>query len=139
MQDRPTSRELLALVAELLAGRVAPALDGAGEVALAREVASAVEVLGLLEREAQLGTGHLLKEREALCRLLDLDTEDLLPGSLADQVADLNQQLAADIDDHRLSAAAERRVRDVVLAMVANKLAVVHPGWADWDSGVEVP
>lgn len=134
MQDRPTARELLATVAGFLREELLPALDGP----LRYRTLVAANLIEILEREEALGASNLLRERELLCNLLDLSTEDLVPGSLPEQVADLNQQLASEIDAGDFDAR-ERPLWTALEEITRAKLAVCRPGYDEYDSAVERP
>ena len=93
MQDRPTSTELLATLAEFMEAELMPALDGP----LAYRARVAANLLHILQREDALGAGALQRECAALRELLG--PEGNAPtGPLADQALELNRRLAAAID-----------------------------------------
>ena len=92
MQDRPTAAELLATVAGYLEDELMPALDGP----LAYRTRVAANLVRILQREDSLGPASLRSERDLLCGLLDCNPP--VSDSLAEQVLELNRQLAAAID-----------------------------------------
>ncbi len=134
MQDRPTARELLATVAGFLRDELLPALDGP----LRYRTLVAANLLGILEREEAHGVPSLLRERELLCDLLALSPEDLLPGALPEQVADLNQQLAAEIDGGAFDAR-QRPLWAALEEVTRAKLAICRPGYDAYDPALERP
>jgi len=116
-QDRPTASELLAAIADFLREEAIPALDRA-EPRLGFQMRVAVNALGILEREAQLGPAADAAEHTRLVTLLGRD------GSLAD----LNRELA------RQLRGGERDERDTGLmahleATIADKIAIANPKW----------
>lgn len=125
MLDRPDARELLATLAAFLHAEVLPAVDGP----LAHRVRVAISVLEGLERESRLGTGVRVRQRQRLCELLGLGTEDLLPGALADQVADLEQQVVAEIEAGTWPPERQRALVEVLDAGLRDALAVTRPGY----------
>ncbi len=134
MQDRPTARELLATLSDFVRDEVLPAVDGP----LRYRTLVAANLLGILEREAAQGTASLLRERELLCNLLGLSTDELVPGALPEQVADLNQQLVSDIDAGAVPGS-EAQLWAVLMQITRSKLAIARPGYDSWDSAGERP
>lgn len=133
MQDRPDARELLATLGDYLEGELLPALEGP----LNYRTRVALNLCRILERETRLGSSYLLRERERLCRLLGLGLEDLLPGSLHDQVEDLNQQLANELAAGTLPAGFEASAWDTLMATTREKLAIVRPGYDNYEAREE--
>lgn len=133
MQDRPDARELLATIGDYLEGELLPALEGP----LSYRTRVALNLCRILEREQRLGNSFLLRERERLCRLLGLGTEDLLPGALHDQVEDLNQQLANELARDDLAAGFEAQAWEALMATTRDKLAIVRPGYDGYDAAEE--
>jgi len=129
MQDRPTAAELLATVATYLEEELMPALDGP----LAYRTRVAANLVRTLEREEALGNASLTREREALAALLGLATAN---GTLEAQVAELNRQLVAAIDGGRVEHA---RVWPVLMDVAHAKLAIIRPGYDDYDARGELP
>jgi hypothetical protein len=129
MQDRPTAAELLATVATYLEEELMPALDGP----LAYRTRVAANLLRMLEREQSHGAA-LARERDVLAALLDI----ALPanGTLVAQVAELNRQLVAAIDGGRVEHA---RAWPVLMEIAHAKLAIIRPGYDDYDARGEVP
>jgi len=114
MQDRPTAAELAEAIGEFLERDVMPAVDGR----IAFHTRVAVNALGMLEREARLGTGLETAENHRLAELLGH------PGELDG----LTRELAAAIRSGELDDR-HGRVTDVVRESVAAKLAVANPGY----------
>ena len=131
MQDRPTSTELLATLAEFLDAELMPALDGP----LAYRARVAANLLHILQREDALGAGALQRECAALRELLG--PEGNAPtGPLADQALELNRRLAAAIDAGRIEHA---RAWPVLMDIARAKLAIIRPGYDSWDAAGELP
>jgi Domain of unknown function (DUF6285) len=114
MQDRPTAVELLEAIREFLQQDVMPAVEG--RVLFHTRVA--VNALGMLERELQLGPALDEAERERLATLLGRD--DTLPR--------LTTELARRIRDRSLD---DRRdeVFAAVRESVRAKLLVANPDY----------
>jgi len=129
MQDRPTAAELLATVATYLEEELMPALDGP----LAYRTRVAANLVRTLEREEALGNASLTRERDALAALLGLAPAN---GTLEAQVAELNRQLVAAIDGGRVEHA---RVWPVLMDVAHAKLAIIRPGYDDYDARGELP
>jgi uncharacterized protein DUF6285 len=129
MQDRPTAAELLATVATYLEDELMPALDGP----LAYRTRVAANLVRMLEREEALGNASLLREREALADLLGIAPP--ANGSLGAQVAELNRLLVAAIDGGRVEHA---RVWPVLMEIAHAKLAIIRPGYDDYDARGEL-
>ena len=131
MQDRPTTAELLATVADFLEDELMPALDGP----LAYRTRVAANLVHILQREDALGPASLQREHAALCGLLDIDPN--APRSVtADQVIDLNRRLVAAIDADQIAHA---RAWPVLMEIARDKLAIVRPGYDAWDAKEELP
>lgn len=126
MHDRPTATELLADIATLLADDVVPALDGG----LQHHVRVAANLCRILERELRLGPA-LAAEEERLLRML------LPEAAAADDLAALHERLAATIRDGGDVDLAS--AREALLAITKGKLAVVKPGYDDFDFADEGP
>jgi len=129
MQDRPTAAELLATVATYLEEELMPALDGP----LAYRTRVAANLVRTLEREEALGNASLTRERDALAALLGLAPAN---GTLEAQVAELNRQLVAAIDGGRVEHA---RAWPVLMDVAHAKLAIIRPGYDDYDARGELP
>ena len=129
MQDRPTAAELLATVATYLEEELMPALDGP----LAYRTRVAAILVRTLEREEALGNASLTRERDALAALLGLAPAN---GTLEAQVAELNRQLVAAIDGGRVEHA---RAWPVLMDVAHAKLAIIRPGYDDYDARGELP
>lgn len=135
MQDRPDARELLATLGDYLEGELLPALEGP----LSYRTRVALNLCRILERETRLGSSFLLRERDRLCRLLGLGLEDLLPGSLHDQVEDLNQQVVNELAAGTLPQGFEANAWNALMATTRDKLAIVRPGYDSYDAKEEAP
>jgi hypothetical protein len=125
MQDRPTARELLETVADLLEKEVLAATTGL----LQHQVRVAENLCRIVARELELGPAHESAERARLRALLETDATDL---------GELNARLVA-----RLAAGPdpdfERRAWAALVESVREKLATNKPGYADYDYRDEVP
>jgi len=104
--DAPNATELLEAVREWIDREVIPATDGR----LRFHARVAANVLGMVEREIELGAAQYEAHRERLARL---------------GVAD-DAELAAAIRGRRLEDRAEE-VRALLAEAVADKLAVANP------------
>ena len=129
MQDRPTAAELLATVATYLEDELMPALDGP----LAYRTRVATNLVRMLEREEALGNASLVRERDALAELLCIAPP--ANGSLGAQVAELNGLLVAAIDAGRVEHA---RAWPVLMEIAHAKLAIIRPGYDDYDARGEL-
>lgn len=129
MQDRPSAAELLGAIAAFLATEVGAVTRGA----LNQRVEVAARLLAILQREQEQRAPVLLRERQRLCELLGIGTDELLPGTLSDQVADLQMQLASELEAQALDPAFEQSVWEVLMHCVTDKLAITRPGYADHD------
>jgi hypothetical protein len=74
VQDRPTAAELVEAVREFLADDVAPTLDGR----LAFHMRVALNVLGIVARELELGPGFDADQHARLVALLGHDDETVV-------------------------------------------------------------
>ncbi len=129
MQDRPTAAELLATVATYLEEELMPTLDRP----LAYRTRVAANLIRTLEREQSLGSASLLRERDLLAALLDQQPPD---GALDAQVAQLNRRITAAIDADELEHA---RVWPALMEIARAKLAIIRPGYDDYDARGELP
>jgi hypothetical protein len=116
-QDRPSSAELIAAIADFLREEAIPALDRS-EPRLGFQMRVAVNSLAILEREARLGPSADRREHERLKALLGRD------GSLVE----LNRALALAL------RSGQRDERDRALmahleATIADKIAIANPKW----------
>lgn len=134
MQDRPHAIEILQVLGDFLEQELLPELDGP----LRYRSLVALNLTRILQRESRHGTSYLLRERDRLCRLLDLGTEDLLPGALHDQIEDLNQQLAGELERPDVSLEFEAAAWEAVMATTKEKIAIVRPGYDDYTAEGEV-
>jgi hypothetical protein len=129
MQDRPTAAELLATVATYLEDELMPALEGP----LAYRTRVAANLVRMLEREEALGDASLSRERDALAGLLGIAPP--ANGTLGAQVAELNRLLVAAIDGGRVEHA---RAWPVLMEIAHAKLAIIRPGYDDYDARGEL-
>ncbi|HSG88190.1 MAG TPA: DUF6285 domain-containing protein [Pseudomonadales bacterium] len=134
MQDRPHAIEILQVLGDFLEDQLLPELDGP----LRYRTLVALNLTRILQRESRLGTAYLLRERDRLCRVLDLGSEDLLPGSLQDQVEDLNQQLVTELEDADVSPEFEAAAWEALFMVTKEKLDIVRPGYADYTAEGEL-
>jgi hypothetical protein len=116
LHDRPTAAELVAAVREYLERDVIPATEG--RVAFHARVA--VNVLGMVERELEVGAVLDAEEHDRLVALLGRD------GT----VRELTEVLARGIRDGSLDVPWSELVEGV-RGTVRAKLAVSDPGYAD--------
>ena len=134
MQDRPTAAELLAVVGSLLEEELLLAVDGP----LQYRTRVAANLVRIVERELLLGSAALLDERESLLALLTQASQDLLPGPLTEQVADLNQSLVNELSSQPLPAR-EAAIWTTLMRISKRKLAIVRPGYDRYDAAGETP
>lgn len=131
MQPPPSAAELLAVVSEVLAGEIVPALQGPAQ----HHARVAASLVGIVERELRLGPEAAETERRALIAVLEADpgpTGDPTPEEL--DLTELRRRLATRLrgglaDDPTTGA----RVIEVLLDAVRADLAIAKPGHADWD------
>jgi hypothetical protein len=132
MQDRPTAEELLDTVGRFLEAELLPTLDGPA----AYRTRVAANLVRILEREQQFGDAHLRRERELLCSLLGLDLAALPTASLRDQVIDLNTRVSHEIAAGRIEHA---KAWHPLMEIAEAKLAIVRPGYDEFDARGELP
>jgi hypothetical protein len=116
LHDRPTATELVAAVREYLERDVMPATEG--RVAFHARVA--VNVLGMVERELEVGAAQDVEEQERLVELLGRD------GT----VRELTEVLARGIRDGSLDLPWSEMIESV-RGTVRAKLEVANPGYLD--------
>ena len=121
MQDRPTDRELLKTLSQLLSEEVMPEVTGL----LKHKVRVAANLCKILERESELGPALESREVELLSLLTGKD------GTASELSADLCRQLEQ--GDFEL----EQRAWPALLEVVRGKLAVSKPGHDSYDFGAE--
>lgn len=114
LHDRPTATELVAAVREYLERDVMPATDGR----IAFHARVAVNVLGMVERELELGAALDVAEHARLVQLLGRE------GT----IRELTELLAADIRRGEMDSRWSEAV-DHVRATVRAKLEVANPGY----------
>lgn len=134
MQDRPHAIEILQVLGDFMEQELLPELDGP----LRYRSLVALNLTRILQRESRHGTAYLLRERDRLCRLLGLGSEDLLPGSLHDQVEDLNQQLASELEQEHLGEEFRNAAWEALMAVTREKLDIVRPGYDAYGAEGEV-
>lgn len=126
MQDRPTARELLDTIAELLEGDVLAATRGP----LRHRVRVAANLCRIVEREVALGGAHDAREIELLAELLGVEPAGRDSRSLARELAGrLRSGHPPDL---------ELRAWPALLEIVRGKLAIAKPGHDDYDFGDEL-
>ena len=135
MQDRPTSSELLAALADFLDNEMLPNTEGP----LQYRVRVASNLANILQREQEFGNQTLVRERTHLCRLLGISADELVPGTLVDQVEDLNQQLVTNLEEGGFGAEFESAAWKALMAIARDKLAIVRPGYDSFDASGERP
>ena len=132
MQDRPTAHELLDTLGRFLEDELMPALDGPA----AYRTRVAANLVRILEREEALGDAQLHRERDLLCNMLGIDAASLPAASIRDQVASLNIRAAAAIADGRVDHA---QAWEPLMEITRAKLAIIRPGYDDYDARGELP
>ena len=125
MQDRPTARELLEAVVELLEETVMPATKG-GLRHQARVAANLCRIVG---REIESGTALEGREVELLAGALGAETGDCDARALNH---DLSERLL------RGDEALEADAWSALLEIVRGKLSVAKPGYDEYDYAGEV-
>ncbi len=133
MQDRPTAAELLAAIGNLLEDELLAAVDGP----LQYRTRVAANLVRIVERELLLGSHALLDERDVLLGLLTQASQDLLPGPLAEQVADLNQSLVKELSAQPLPAR-ETAIWEALFRISKRKLSIARPGYDRYDAAGEI-
>lgn len=135
MQDRPHDTEILQAVGDYLERELMPELEGP----LRYRTLVALNLVRILQRELKQGTSYLLRERDRLCRLMDMSAEELIPGPLSEQVEDLNQQLIMELQAPDIDADFERRSWATLMEITRDKIAIVKPGYDDYDGEIDRP
>ena len=135
MQDRPHDTEILQTVGDFLERELLPELDGP----LRYRSLVALNLVRIVQRELKQGTSFLLRERDRLCRLMDLSAEELIPGPLSEQVEDLNQQLIMELQAPETDPEFEARSWEALMEITRDKLAIVRPGYDDYDGEADRP
>lgn len=126
MQDRPTARELLQTIADLLEKDVLGAVSGP----LQHQVRVAGNLVRIVERELELGAQQEAREAE------------LLAGVLGEEPAGRDALALSQALVDRLNAGhdpeLERRAWPALVEIVRGKLAIAKPGHDDYDPSVEL-
>ncbi len=121
MQDRPTARELLAAISDLLEGEVMPALQGP----LRHQVRVAGNLCRILGREVELGAAHDARERHLLAELLGEEESGRDAAALSRALIErLNGPGDAEL---------EHRAWRALVEIVRGKLAIAKPGHDAYD------
>jgi hypothetical protein len=121
VQDRPDASELLAALRMFLTEEVAPVVPD--ELRFSMRVA--INVCGMLEREAALGERDVRAEAAALAELFGEEPPEGEPRPAA---RELQRRLAGAIRAGEL----DERLAEVVPVLreqLAARLRVAHPGW----------
>ena len=108
--DAPDPRQLVEAVREFLQAEVLPGAEGGTRF----HTLVAVNVLGMVERELELGPAHARAHAERLAGLGCTDDADLAAAIRTGALDDRYDELKA-----------------ALTAAVLDKLAVGHPGYAD--------
>ena len=108
--DAPSADELVEAVQEWLERDVLPSADGR----LRFHTRVAINVLGMVQREIELGPGHAQRHRERLDQL-GVEDDTALAAAIRDRAM-----------DHRLD-----ELRALLSAAVDDKLAVANPKYLD--------
>ena len=132
MQDRPTAHELLDTVARFLEDELMPTLDGPA----AYRTRVAANLVRILEREEALGEAQLRRERDLLCNLLGIEAASLPAALVRYQVASLNARAATAIADGRVDHVT---AWEPLMEITRAKLAIIRPGYDDYDARGELP
>jgi hypothetical protein len=127
MQDRPTARELLVDIADLLEGQVVPVLEGS----LKHQVRVAGNLCRIIERELRLGPANDARETELLSALLDVGGADVAD---LDRLLDERLRVEGHVD---VDPGFERRAWASLVEVVRGKLAVTKPGHDAYDFAAE--
>jgi hypothetical protein len=125
VQPSPSAADLLAVVAEVLADDVVPALQGSTQ----HHARVAASLVAIVERELRLGPLTAAAERQALIGLLPAGA-----GTAGVATAELRERAAAALrtglaDD----PAAEPEVWEALMGMVRAELAIAKPGHDEWE------
>ena len=124
MQPRPTAIELLAVVGEVLEQQLVPALSGPAQ----HHARVAASLVGIVERELQLGPAADLAERREFSALLS----GMGVSVEADvSLADIRKALAEALRSGRSNSSHD--VWPVLMAGVRRDLAIVKPGHDEWE------
>ncbi|MEN9504307.1 MAG: hypothetical protein RI958_233 [Actinomycetota bacterium] len=124
MQQRPTSGELLAAVAEVLERDIVPALSGPAQ----HQARVAASLVAIVEREIRLGAGAAEREVDALRSLVPDRSDELLDlATLRAVVA--GRLRAGSADDESAHAA----TWSTLMAIVKDDLQIAKPGHDSWD------
>jgi hypothetical protein len=125
VQPSPSAADLLAVVAEVLADEVVPALHGSTQ----HHARVAASLVAIVERELRLGPLTADAERRALIGLLPAGAD-----AAAATTAELRERFAAALR-HGLAddAAAEPEVWEALMGMVRAELAIAKPGHDGWE------
>lgn len=116
MQYRPDAAELLDAIASLLERDVIAAVPPH----LQHQVRVSANLCRILQREAELAPANDADERDRLSAVLGHD------GPLTELRAELAHRLD---DDTAIDAAADRLIRDSLLATLRADLAIAKPGY----------
>lgn len=108
--DAPSAMQLLEAVREWIDGELIPATEG--RVRFHARVAS--NVLGMVEREIELGPDQAVAHRERLAQLGVVDDAELVAAIRAGAFADRGEEL-----------------RGLLREAVVDKLRVANPGYLD--------
>lgn len=125
MQDRPTASELLKAIEHLLDDEVLEATTGP----LRHRVRVAANLVRIVEREFSLGAQQEADEVELLTDLLGQTDRTNDPETLNTRFV---ERLRGDVTPDF-----ERKARKVALEIVRGKLAIVKPGYDDYDFAAE--
>jgi hypothetical protein len=126
VQDRPTAKELLGTIAELLEREVLEATQGP----LRHRVRVAANLCRILEREVELAPQQEAREIELLSQVLGTRAADR--GAL-ELSRELVERLRAGHD-----AELERRAWPALVEIVRGKLAIAKPGHDAYDFRAEL-
>ncbi len=117
MQDRPKANDLLAALGAFLDKEVAPELSGHK----AFNMRVAINVLAIVQREAEFGAQFAATEKKRLCDLLDTDSS----------LEQLNEKLCDEIRAAHLDLSSPRLVHHLKKVMMG-KLAIDQPRYAGY-------
>lgn len=120
MQPPPTAADLLAIVGEVLADEIVPALRGPAQ----HHARVAASLVGIVERELRLGPSADESERSALAGLLGVDDD------LATLRADFAERLRSGMADDQAVAA---EVWEALMDTVRADLQICKPGHDSWE------
>ncbi len=135
MQDRPNQSELLETITDFFDDELLPNLDGP----LRYRALVAANLVKILARESRSGVQSLHDAHKQLSDLLGESTVEQPPP---EDVASKTHALAAELArrlDARDESLSQTQTWQVLMDITLAKLAIVRPGYEQWDSSREQP